>query len=101
MISKIRSLSGLGTNLLFQRDNVLALRVRPGEADGKVVGFAARVHQETDGERFRQERRQSARADHQVVVKEAVVCAQQSHLLLAGSHDVRMTVSNCKGINSR
>jgi len=62
-------------NLLFQRDNVLVLRVRPSEADGKIVGFAAGVHQETDGQRFRQEGRQSARADHQVVVKKAIVRA--------------------------
>lgn len=89
----------LDDHLLIERDDILVPRVRLRETEGEIVGFAPGVHQETHGQRFRKERGQSTRADHQIVVQEAVVGREQCHLLLAGAHHRRVTVADCKSIN--
>ena len=54
---------------IVQTKNVMALRERPSQAQGKVVGFASGVDQETNAQSLRQCGAESSRVINQILVQ--------------------------------
>ena len=68
--------------------------VGSGEPQRQLVGFAARVDHEADGEWLRQGRGQAGRVVGQLRVEVAGVGVEQRHLTLPGRHHVWMAVAD-------
>ena len=66
---------------VFQDEEVFALGVSAGEAEGEFVGFAAGVDEEADAQGFGKKRGETFGVSDDVVVEIASVGVEQSQLL--------------------
>lgn len=79
---------------LVQGDDVLVAGVRARQPQRQVVGLGARVDEEADRQRLRHEVGEALRAQHQVVVQEAVVGVEHRELAGGGRHHVGLAVAD-------
>ena len=78
----------------LEDDGVLTAGVRPGQAEGQLVGLAGRVEDVADAERRRHEGREPFRVADEVVVEIAGVRVQEGHLVLNRADDAGMAVAD-------
>ncbi len=79
---------------VFEDEEVFALGVSAGEAEGEFVGFAAGVDEEADAQSFGKKRGESSGVSVDGVVEIASVGVEESELLLCGGGYVRVVVAD-------